>query len=177
MRKEQIVHEGEELRLVDPVGRKLWETPEPEQRYMVVDVRAGVGIKRFWASEWFTSIPSSGVSLAKAVDYSHKYDSTVVAPCRSNTRWLVVTWSISRVNFVVVYMSDLDIENKLWHYSEVPSQIKKDLTREQYEFTFEEAIEQYNAIVAMHNLDLVDIHLICADMLKSEKEVIENAKT
>ncbi len=166
--REQIVVMGEWLRLVDPTGRFLYETPEPpdpDPGYVVVDVQQKPNA-RFWANgNWCGEMPETGISLKEARAFcARSYYKTVVAPCRP-ADWIVVAWDTASKGFMA-----LRYIGKSSAKTSVASVVRASRHWPEYIFPLDEALAGRDKIMALNDPNLVDIRLACLDMMVPSEE-------
>ncbi len=173
-----VLRDGKLLLTVDGGGEAEATTPPPEPRFMVVDVsrenRGGCGPRhgRYccgygWGGEADVLKPG-GYSLKRAQKLAGENPGDIVAPRRPGVQFVVVGRWVSMKRFVSLSMGTWEGIPKrpmaMWDHLEKTI----DGTISVHGFDLETAIAERDKILALNDRNLVDVHIVCLDMLRGE---------
>ena len=161
----------ERMRRLDEALPDLVMTkPEPpEQTYMVVDTEAGSSGNYFCDNAGWKNSPGCfrpGLSFAKAIRKADTHVAWVVAPCRPDTRWAVVAWD-KRGQAIRAYMLEFNsaFRRVLYMSSRLPL---GEEDKRLHGRCLNDALELRTQILACHDPNLADVHIVCLDMMENE---------
>jgi hypothetical protein len=154
-------------------GNVLYENPppEPEPTFMVVDVRTRTGPRYFYkkggCATWNITPPSEtdgGISYEYAASVLRGGGGLVICPCRKGTRWIVV--GLIRGVFSIASLSIEPHLHKGFRCIDLKSVCKHENAYRHHIHDLETAITERDAILALNDRKLSDVHIACIDMMR-----------